>query len=253
MNINEEIKILNDKAKALNNQRQQAMGAKAIAEENYKRAVEAYAEKYGVTLGKGNFESEYARVTQALQESMTRLKRQIEDIESGKYKENVNLSGVEEKVEENRQAEDEMPFDGGVEIGHKGITMGTEVKIAETVQPMTSVSEPTVKTTTKKTKEMTSSVEPIIKPMQVEMPIKVEPTITPIIKPMQVETPTEPSVTPIIKPMQVETATEPSVTPIIKPMDIKIEDDNEEEDEDVPNLTWNNAGVSLADFKGFTL
>ena len=33
MNINEEIKILNDKAKALNNQRQQAMGAKAIAED----------------------------------------------------------------------------------------------------------------------------------------------------------------------------------------------------------------------------
>ena len=101
---------------------------------------------------------------------------------------------------------------------------------------------------------MTSSVEPIIKPMQVETPIKVEPTITPIIKPMQVETATvELPDTPIIKPMQVETPTEPSVTPIIKPMDIKIEDDNEEEDEDVPNLTWNNAGVSLADFKGFTL
>lgn len=251
MNINEEIKMLNDKAKTFNNKRQQAMGAKAIAEENYKKAVEAYADKYGVTLTKENFEGEYTRVWQALQESMAKLKKQIEDIESGKYKENVNLPSVssesEEKNVESTRVEDEMPFDGGVEVTkHKGITIGAEVKMAE---PVVSNTVPEVGVT---------PITPIIKPMQTE-PV-VQPSV--VIKPMQAESPevssVTPVVTPIIKPMQVEQSPVTShvePTPIIKPMDIKIEDDEENaEDEDIPNLTWNNnAGVSLADFKGFSL
>ena len=40
MTINEEIKVLNEKAKELNNKRMQALGAKEVAEANYKRALQ---------------------------------------------------------------------------------------------------------------------------------------------------------------------------------------------------------------------
>lgn len=290
MTINEEIKVLNEKAKELNNKRMQALGAKEVAEANYKRALQEYADKYGVVLTEANFAAEYDTNVAKLNESVAKLKQQIEDIESGKYKEKVELAEVKNEsttaetatvgetaevgvVQPKRRGRppkatveapvemvkvnetEEMPFDGGVPIQTVQPTIQPTVVQPAIVQPVVQ--------------------QPVIQPTVVQ-PTVVQPTIQPTVQPTVVQPAIQPMVQPVVQSViQPTVQTAPTVNPAptvqIKPMEMPhiVDDEEDIEDEDVPPLSWSlptndmpvsgiytgpaTGGVSLNDFKGFQL
>lgn len=322
--IIEEIKVLNEKARVLNNQRQQAMGAHKIATENYQSAIRQYAEKYGVNITAENFNQEYATIQVELEKSVANLKQQISDIETGKYKEKVQLEEVSEEpktpekvvyttpiIEEKpasgvienivtqkkrgRPAKakvetpttDDFPFDGGVPVNKEASVEIPPAPIAtqqnEVVSPIIKPSEP-IKVENEKSVvvpnaiynvSQTPTVNPIAESNEIDL--SVSPTVTPIVQsipkvtvqtsntnqgivigqptvaqhtqgivigqPTVAEAPTQ-----IVKPI-----VPPSQPSIVVGQPATVTDDDDNGDEDVPELNWGNGGVSLNDFKGFSL
>lgn len=323
--IIEEIKVLNEKARVLNNQRQQAMGAHKIATENYQNAIKQYAEKYGVNITAENFNQEYATIQAELEKSVANLKQQISDIETGKYKEKVQLEEVSEepktpekvvyttpiieekpasgvienivtqkkrgrptKAKVEAPTTDDFPFDGGVPVNKEASEVIPSAPIAtqqnEVVSPVIKSSEPLKNENGQSivvpnaiyNVSQTPTVNPIAESNEIDL--SVSPTVTPIVQsiPKVTVQPSntnqgivigQPTVAPPVQDIvigQPTVAEEPTqiVKPIVPPSQPSIvvgqpvtvtDDDDDGGDEDVPKLNWGNGGVSLNDFKGFSL
>lgn len=118
---------LNQKVSKLNNERSRQLGMQEAAKKQYDKAVEVYETKYGVKLSPENLQQEYNKIYAELKTNMEVLKRTIEGIERGDYKEttipNIDL---EPEVE--------------ITIPEEKVAVKEEVK--QVVQPQTQVIQP---------------------------------------------------------------------------------------------------------------
>ena len=92
MNIIDEVKALNSKAKELNAQSERARWEKDRAKKQLTEALTAYNEKYGVSLTADDIKSEYAKVEQEVQVKAEALRGEIAKIERGEYSEGVTAT-----------------------------------------------------------------------------------------------------------------------------------------------------------------
>lgn len=93
------VEQLNNKAKMLNNRRQQMVGAKEAASQAYKKAVFAYEQKHGVTLDDTNLQQEYNSALAEIQAEFDRVNALVTSIESGEYKNNQVASQSQPSVQ----------------------------------------------------------------------------------------------------------------------------------------------------------
>ena len=222
MDIVNDIKVLNEKAKELNNKRQQAMGAHKIAMENYQNAVRQYKEKYGIELTEVNFQTEYDSIVAQMEASVATLKQQIEDIETGKYKVKAELGGEEQVVAPKYTTpviEEQQPtnaIESIVAQKKRGrppkakVESATVEKVAETpvimpTQTAVSVVEPTPTV-------VPTNTQPVASP--VIQPAVVQPVESPMVQPTVISPMVQPTV---ISPVSQPTVTQPVVSPVIQP------------------------------------
>lgn len=92
----EQVEALNSKAQQLNTQRQRLEGMRDSARQAYDKALFAYKQKYGVQLDDTNLQDEYNTVSQKLQSDFENLNSQVQSIESGAYKTNVQRPSLQE-------------------------------------------------------------------------------------------------------------------------------------------------------------
>ena len=77
---------LNQKVAQLNNERSRQLGMQEAAKKQYDTAIKAYETKYGVKLTPENLQEEYNKAYKELKTNIEVLKRTIEGIENGEYK-----------------------------------------------------------------------------------------------------------------------------------------------------------------------
>ena len=98
MTVNlQHIEAVNNKAKQLNQVRQQKIGIQQAASQAYERLVKAYELKYGVPIDDTTIQSEYNKVQEDVQKQYDELSKHIADIENGVYNTTTPPQGLVQK------------------------------------------------------------------------------------------------------------------------------------------------------------
>lgn len=90
------VKELNEKVNQYNKRREQEIGAKNVAEQEYARCVAEYKEKYGVSVDDKNIQAEYTGVFNSVAQEVANIEAVMKAVEEKKFDDNSKKFDIKE-------------------------------------------------------------------------------------------------------------------------------------------------------------